>query len=229
MSTQQQETSRETVVPLTGEYPVARVDLMPPEIAERRRFARARGWMVVGLVAVSAGLGAGWYLAAADAAAAQEELAAEQARTVELQAEAAQFAQVPAILASVGRAESALATAMASDVEWYRYLSQIGQSAPDTVWFQTITAATVAPGSLTADPLAPQDTVAEVSTTGRALSYPDVATWLDAMDGIKDLDYVFFTDATLDDDTGEDPWVDFTATSKVAPGAFSDRYAQEGQ
>ena len=29
----------ETRVPLTGEHPVARVDLMPPEIHERRRFA----------------------------------------------------------------------------------------------------------------------------------------------------------------------------------------------
>lgn len=229
MSTQQQETTRETVVPLTSEYPVARVDLLPPEILESRRFRQAQGWMVVGLVGVAGVLGVGYYLAVADAQQAAEELAVEQARTIELQAEAAQFAQVPAILASVDRAESALATAMASDIEWYRYLSQMGQSAPDTVWFQSITTTAIEPGALAADPLAPQDTVAEVSTTGRALSYPEVATWLDAMDGIKDLDYVFFTDATLDEETGEDPWVDFTTTSKVGPGAHSDRYAQEGQ
>lgn len=230
MSTQQQETTRETVVPLTGEYPVARVDLMPPEVLERLRFKKAQAWMVVGVVGVVSALGTGYYLSYADAQQAQEELAVEQQRTTVLQAEAAQFAQVPAILASVDRAESALATAMATDVEWYRYLSEIAQSAPDTVWFQSITAFASPPvGGVASDPLAPVDAVAEVSATGRALTYPDVATWLDSLDGISHLDYVLFTEAVRDDTTGEDPWVDFTTSAKVSPGAYSDRYAQEGQ
>ncbi|MGJ7442092.1 PilN domain-containing protein [Aquipuribacter sp. MA13-6] len=230
MSTQQQETTRETVVPLTGEYPVARVDLMPPEVLERRRFKRAQAWMVVGVVGVVSALGAGYYLSYADAQQAAEDLAVEQQRTTVLQAEAAQFAQVPAILASVDRAESALATAMATDVEWYRYLSEIGQSAPDTVWFETITAFAAEPVDVAgSDPLAPVDAVAEVTATGRALTYPDVATWLDSLDGISHLDYVLFNEAVRDDETGEKPWVDFTTSAKVGPEAYSDRYAQEGQ
>ncbi len=229
MSTQTQET-RETVVPLTGEHPVARVDLMPPEVLERRRFKRAQVWMAVGLVGVLTGLGGGYWAASADAAAAADELAAEQARTLVLQTEAAKYAQVPGILASVDRAEAALSTAMATDIEWYRYLSQIGQSAPDGVWFQSITATALAPGVVAGgDPLAPVDAVADLQATGRALSYPGVATWLDSMDGISTLDHVLFDGATLDEDAGASPWVDFTSSAKVGPDAYSDRYVPEGQ
>lgn len=229
MSINAPETVRETVVPLTSEYPVARVDLMPAEVLQRRSFKKAQGWMVVGLVAVVGGIGTGWYLAAADATTAAEELATEQARTVALQAEAAEFAEVPILLASIDRAESALATAMVTDVEWYRYLAQLGRSAPAGVWFDSVSFTSLEPGALATDPLAPVDTVAEISTTGRALGYKDVATWLDSFDGITNLDHVLFSDATRDNDSGEEPWVDFTATTKVAPEAYSDRYAQGGQ
>lgn len=229
MITQSQETTQESVVPLTGEYPLARVDLMPPEVLEVRRLRRAQTFMVLGVLVVVGGLGAGWYTAQLEVAEAQEELALEQARTADLQTEAAQYATVPAILASVDRAQTALETAMATDLPWYQYLAQIGQSAPTGVWFQSVTAAAVVPGSLAGDPLAPGDVVAELSTTGRALSYPDVATWMDSLDGISNLEYVLFTNATLDEESGTDPWVDFTATAKVEPEAFSDRYSREGQ
>ena len=219
----------ETVVPLTAEYPVARVDLMPPEVLANRRFRRAQRYMGGGVVVVVLGIGGGWFLADAAADAAAAELAAEQARTTQLQAEAAQFAQVPAILASVDRAQSALATAMAADVEWYRYISQMGENAPAGVWFQSLTVSTLTPGALSADPLAPVDAVAEISTTGRAAAYVDVATWMDSFEGITTLDYVLVPDATLDDDSGVESWVDFTATTKVSPEAYSERYAQEGQ
>lgn len=232
MSTQTQthDTARETVVPLTSEHPVARVDLMPPEVLERRRFKRAQSWMVVGLVGVVAVQGAGYYLASADAASAADALALEQARTTVLQTEAAKYAQVPAVLASVDRAETALSTAMVTDIEWYRYLSQIADSVPEGVWFETVTATALPPGVAgTGDPLAPVDAVAEISVTGSTLDYPGVATWLDSLDGISNLDYVLSSDATLDADTGERPWVDFTTTAKVSPEAYSDRYAPEGQ
>lgn len=223
------DTSQETVVPLTGEYPVARVNLLPPEILEGRRFRRAQVFMALGVAGVVAATGGVYHLAQAATADAAQELAVERQRAVVLQAEAAQFAEVPAILASVDRAETALETAMATDIEWYRYLAQIGISAPESVWFQSITFTAVPPSSLSSDPLAPQDTVAEIVTTGRALAYGDVAAWLDALDGVPSSDYVAFSDATLDVETSDRPYVGFTVTSKVSPDALSNRYAPEGE
>lgn len=223
------DTSQETVVPLTGEYPLARVNLLPPEILDGRRLKRAQGFMAAGVVGVVAVLGGGYYLAQADSAKAAQELVVEQQRTTVLQAEAAQFAQVPAILASVDRAETALTTAMATDIEWYRYLAQIGLSAPETVWFQTMSFTALPPATVSADPLAPVDSVAQISTTGRALAYVDVSAWLDSLDSIPNSDYVAFTDATLDTESLAQPFVSFTTSSQVAAEALSDRYTPKGE
>ena len=229
MTTQTLAAPTETVVPLTSEHPVARVDLMPPEIHERRRFKKAQGWMAVALVLTVGGVGAGYAVSASEAAQAQDELAVERGRTVVLQAEAAQYAEIPQLLARIDRAETALETAMVTDVEWYAYLSQISETTPTGVWFESITATALAPGALSADPLAPQDAVAEIVTSGRALSYADAATWSDAFDGVTDLDHVLVSDTTYDDDTGAQPWVDFTVSTKVEPTAYSDRYSRGEQ
>ncbi len=219
-----------TVVPLTSEYPLARVDLMPPEVLADRRFARARGWMaltVVGVVGVSGGAFA---LASADADDAAAELTAERAVTAELNAEAAKYAQVPAILASVDRAETALETAMATDIEWYRYVSQLGSVSPEGVWFTTVTlTSTPATGAPGGDPLAPLDAVGDVTTVGRALTYDDVATWMDNLEGVTGLDHVLFSSATFDADSAEQPFVDFQVSAKLLSDAYSYRYVPEAE
>lgn len=219
-----------TAVPLTSEYPVARVDLLPPEIIADRRFRRARGWMllsVVGTVLLSGGV---FWLASADADAAAEELALEQARTTELNAEAAQYAAVPAILASVDRAETALDTAMSTDVEWYRYLSQMAVVAPEGVWFTSMTLTAVAPtGVAGGDPLGPVDAVGDVQTVGRALTYGDVATWMDNLSSVTGYDHVLLSSTTRNAEAGAEPFVDFQVGAKVLPEAYSNRYVSEAE
>jgi Tfp pilus assembly protein PilN len=224
------DTQTTSVVPLTSEFPVARVDLLPPEVLADRRFRRARGWMVAGVVGTVALTGGVFWLASADADRAAEELATEQARTVELNAEAAQYAAVPAILASVDRAETALDTAMATDIEWYRYLSQVGVLAPEGVWFTNITMVSVpATGQPGNDPLAPVDAVGDVQTTGAALTYEDVATWMDSVQSVTGLDHVLFSNAGVNTEPSEEPFVEFLVTTKVLPEAYSDRYVPEAE
>ena len=220
-----------TSVPLTNEYPLARVDLLPPEIIAGRKFSRARGWMAVAVAATVGVTGGVFYLASADAVAAAEELVTEQARTTELNTEAAQYAAVPAILASVDRAETALDTAMATDVEWYRYLSQMGSVTPEGVWFTSIALTAAAPGfAPAADPLAPVDAIGDVVTTGRALSYADVATWMDNVSSVSGYDHVLFSSTALQDEESQsEPFVDFTVSVKVLPEAFSDRYVSKAE
>ena len=232
MSTQQQET-RETTgpadrgVPGRPGRPAAAGGPRAPPLQRRPR----AGWSSASSASSPASGRAGtWRSADADRAA--EELAVEQARTAELQAEAAQYAQVPAILASVDRAESALATAMATDIEWYRYLSQIGQSAPEGVWFPDDHHRhgrwnPAVPGG---DPLAPVDAVAEVVTTGRALAYADVATWMDTRrrDQAPGLRAVQRRDPRRGDGRGPLGRLHHVS-AKVPPEAYSDRYAPKAE
>lgn len=220
--------TKRTVASLAGEHPLAQVDLMPLEVLADRRFRTARVWMalaVVGTVAVGAGVFA---LASADADNADAALALEQARTTELNAEAAQYAAVPAVLASVDRAEGALSTAMATDIEWYRYVSQMAAVAPQGVWFTSMTLTATAPAAAGAgDPLAPVGAVGDVLTVGRALSYDDVASWMDDVSTITGYDHVLFSGATLNAETATEPFVDFQVSVKVLPEAYSNRYDPE--
>jgi Tfp pilus assembly protein PilN len=220
-------TVEETVVPLTAEHPVARVDLLPHEA---RRFGRARLVMALSVVVTAAACGGVWLLASNDAADAREALQAEQARTVTLQAEAAQYAAVPAMIASVDRAKGALELAMASDIEYYRYLSQFASVAPEGVWFTDLSFSAVPAGQVSSDPLAPQDAVADVSLSGSALAYVDVASLLDSLDGVTSVEHSLFTDATYNDDEAkEEPFVDFQANAKLTPDAYSGRYSRTGE
>lgn len=216
-----------TAVPLTAEFPVAQVDLLPPEVLAERRFSRARRWMVVSVVGTVLLTGGVYALAANDADQAAAELAVEQARTTELNQEAAQYAAVPAILASVDRAETALDTAMATDVEWYRYLSQLGTVTPEGVWFTTLTLTAAAPGVQAAsDPLAPVDVAGDVTTVGRALTYGGVAAWMDQVESVTGLDHVLVGNATLSTATASatEPFVEFQVSTKLLAEAYSDRY-----
>lgn len=219
-----------TSVPLTSEYPFARVDLLPPEILADRRFARARGWMALAVVGTVLLTGGVYALASNDADQAAAELVLEQARTTELNAEAAQYAAVPAILAGVDRAETALQTAMVTDVEWYRYLSQLATVTPDGVWFTTMTLTTAQPGLQPAgDPLAPVDVAGDVTTVGRALTYDHVATWMDQVESVSGVDHALVGTTTLTTDTATEPFVEFQVTAKLLAEAYSDRYVAKGE
>jgi len=219
-----------TSVPLTNEYPLARVDLLPPEIIAGRKFARARGWMVVAVVGTVGLTGAAFFVADARADEAATQLAATQARTTELDAEAAQYDDVPATLAAVDRAETALETAMVTDVEWYRYLSQLGSVTPEGVWFTSVTFTGTPPGGqavVSGDPLAPTDAVGDVITVGKALTYTDVAAWMDNVSSVTGLDHVLFSTAALTTVDVPEPFVDFQVSAKVLPEAYSDRFLSE--
>lgn len=225
------DTQTTSVVPLTSDYPLVRVDLMPPEVLADRRFRKARGGMVLAVVGTLVLTGGVFWLAASDADRAAEALELERARTVELNGEKDQYAAVPAILAQVDRAETALDTAMATDVQWYAYLSQMGTVTPDGVWFTTLTLASAPPVGVqvAGDPLAPVDSVGDISTVGRALTYEDVATWMDNLESISGYDHVLFTSSELKPDEAAEPFVEFLVSAEVLPEAYSERYVPEAE
>jgi type II secretory pathway pseudopilin PulG len=188
----------EVVVPLTAGHPMARVDLMPPEVQRARRSRRARRFMVlavagVALVAAAASV-ASWQAAVA----AREELAAEQDRTRQLQADAARYAEVPAVLGSIDRARTSLGLAMAQEIGWYPVLEDIVRTAPENVWFEQVTLAAVPAGAVVDDPLATPGAVATVEMTGRALDHRDVVDWLEGMDGLATWTDPVFTESAAE-------------------------------
>ena len=181
--------------------PVARVNLLPPEIVENRQFRRMQKYLVAcvaGTVVVAGALAA---LAQVQVQRAEKQLEEVQAQTSVLNREKAKYAEVPRVLAQVEAAEAIRERAMATDVLWYRYLNDLALATPSQVWLTDITATVSDPvasaqnaGAAT-DPLAPTG-IGSLSFTASGLRFPDVASWMDALEGIPGFDGVTLQSAT---------------------------------
>lgn len=212
-------------------YRIPRVNLLPPEIHEARRLRRTQGLLAGGVVVVLLGAGGVYLLSQQRADAAAQDLAVAQARTVALQAEQAQYAEVPRVLGEVERAELARQTAMSTDVLWYRYLNDLALTYPAQVWLENLTATVDAPGTVGgaavasgpgANPLATPG-VGTITFTGKALEHSDVASWLDVLGGTTGYADAYFSNSQKGESDGVEV-VDFASSAVVTGDALSHRF-----
>ncbi|MGF1647487.1 MAG: hypothetical protein ACFCVF_11305 [Kineosporiaceae bacterium] len=217
----------EAVVSLAGLHPVARVDLMPPEVLQRRRFRRARRLMALGTAGTALVAAAVAVTSWQSAVTAREELAGEQDRTRQLQSEAARFAEVPAVLGSIERARTSLSVAMGQEIGWYAVLADVTGSAPETVWFEQITLSAVPAGAVVEDPLAAPGAVASIEMTGRATDHQDVVTWLEEMAGLATWTDPVFTESATESATEAGQAgapLTFTTSARLSAEAYTQRF-----
>lgn len=217
-------------------YRIPRVNLLPPEILEARRFKRTQGILGACVIAAVVLLGGVYYLSQQRADAAGQELATAQARTTVLQAEQAEYAEVPRVLAQVESAQLAREIAMGTDVLWYRYLNDLALSYPAEVWLGDLTASVAGPGGVTgaaAVPVAGSNPLATpgigtITFTGTALAHPDIASWLDVLAGTPGFADPSFSSSTRSEIDGNDV-VQFTSQAVVTGDALSGRYNRKAQ
>ena len=203
---------------------VPRVNLLPPEILESRSFRRTQMMLaaVVGATLLIAGLATVW--AQHQIGVANRELEVVAARTTQLQSQARTYAEVPRVLAQVDAAKSARERAMSTDVLWYRFLDELAVSTPSTVWLGTLNIAmTPASGGVATDPLTPSG-IGEVSVTGTATRFPDVAQWLSSVVTVRGMDVSRLQTATLKEGEKSAGKIAFTSAVTVTADALSHRY-----
>lgn len=102
-----------------------RVNLIPPEVGERARRRRTRGFLVVAVIAVVGLVVAGYALATLRAIGAQFELEAAQARTEQLLAQRAEYADTAAVTHAVGVIEQTRIDATSGEVVWGEVFDEI--------------------------------------------------------------------------------------------------------
>jgi len=209
-----------------------RVNLLPPEIEEERRFRRVQlglGAAVAASVAVAAGV---FFVANGQVAEAEDDLAVAQARTTQLEARAAEFSQVPVVYAKVEAARAQLELAMGKEIRWSFYLNDLSLKTPNRVWLTSMTVAsndtavpTQAPTVAGTQPyLTPG--LGSVNFEGVAMKHNDVAAWLDSLAKQKGYAQPYFTDSTKElIDTTE--VVKFKSQVSITEDALSKRYVQK--
>jgi Tfp pilus assembly protein PilN len=203
--------------------PVPRVNLLPPEVLERRRFRAVKWRLAFAFALVIAHVAGATVWSQLQVRQARSDLAGTRARTTELHQQEGEYVQVPFTLAAVQSAEVARATAMGTDVLWYRFLNDVALAMPATVSLNTMKVSLAAEGSTTGTLGATG--IGTVEIAGTAGSYPAVASWMDSISGVNGMQAVTLRSATREATTaGEDPTVTFTAQLLVTEAALSHRY-----
>jgi hypothetical protein len=202
--------------------PVARVNLLPMEIIESRRFRGTQGLLAgVVVIAVLAAAG-GTVWAQRGVADADEQLVAAQAQVAAAQAEQARYATVPKVIAEVDAGLAARALAMSNDVLWSRYLNELDGARPAGVKLSGMSISLTGPvATAGADPLTPAG-IGTITLDGTAAKYGQVASWLEALNKITGLG-----SSSLASAAQADGRVAFGSGATITADALSDRYQKK--
>ncbi|MCU1590206.1 MAG: Fimbrial assembly family protein [Frankiales bacterium] len=200
-----------------------RVNLLPPEIAESRRFRRIQiglGGAVLGAVGVVALL---YVAASSSVSSAQSDFDSATATHTSLQNQTAQYRDVTAVYARAAAAKAMLTSAMGEEVRYSLFLNDLGLSIPENVWLKNVTFAQTAP--TTATPGAAAGAVGTVTFTGVGFSHDDVALWLESLATEKGYANPYFSNST-EALIGSRKTVNFTSSVSLTTAAYSGRYTK---
>jgi Tfp pilus assembly protein PilN len=196
---------------------MARVNLLPPEIAERARFRRIQLGLGAGLVSAVAVVVALQLSAGAEVREAEAAQAAAASRGAELQAAAGEFAEVEAVYARAAAARAVLAEAMGQEVRFSSFLRDLSLTVPDDVQLADTTfTQAVGPD--------PDGGIGTVTFSGIAASHDDVAVWLETLAAQQGYANPTISGSTAEVAEGRRK-VTFTSSVSLTPDALSHRYS----
>jgi Tfp pilus assembly protein PilN len=203
---------------------VARVNLLPPEIAEKASLRKAQIAMVgTGLAAVAV-VGALYVQQTGNVASARKAKVAAVADQAKLTKDLAGLQHVRDTYAKVDAAKATLASAMQYEVQFSSYLHDLTLTIPDNVWLASITATvtppTAAAGSAVLDP-----GVGSITFVGVSVTHEDLGAWLDSLTKEKGYANVYFTQAN-EALIGPRKVVNFTSSINLTTAALRNQYSK---
>jgi len=214
-----------------------RVDLMPPEIAEKEALQRLQLGCAAALVACAVAVGSVWWQAHSTVNDAKKNLATTEAQKAAVNSQVAKLAPVAAQFAAVENGNRLVQQALGGEVLWSKQLRDLSTTIPANVWLTNMTvtasgtAATTTGSAATGSAASggssaaatPTSSIATITYQGTATSRYDIANWLTAIGGLKG--YVGSTYTSSQEKALNGQVVtDFVATVQVTTDALSGRY-----
>ncbi len=189
-----------------------RVNLLPPEILERRRAERRIGWVILAAIGVAVVLAGVWTVSYFRVQGRQAELAELQQQVQSMNAQATQLAIFEQRASELEARRALVGLALGDRRDWAKLFDEVSLVLPADVWVQALTAAE---GE-------------GVSISGYALDTPDdspdighksIAKVLVRLADLDNLYDVWLT-SSVKAEYEERPVIQFSITSKVvAPAA----------
>jgi Tfp pilus assembly protein PilN len=204
-----------------------RVNLLPPEIEQQRRFRHVQAGLGGAVVASLVVVGALLVSASGQVGSARSDLDANKARGSQLQQKATEYAEVPLVQGQVDAARAQLGQAMGQEVRWSYFLNDLSLKIPRHVWLDSmvVTSTPSVVGATVAT--YPAVGIGTVVFTGHAYKHNDVAAWLDSLARQKGYSQPYFTDSTIVPLGTNDKAVTFASQVTVTDDALSKRYTQK--
>ncbi len=209
---------------------VVRVNLLPPEIAEKAKLRKAQGAMVATGLAAVAVIGLMYTQQTAKVSAAEEQRAEAVATHARLRSEQTKLVHVRQTYAQVDAAKATLASAMQYDVRWSGHLHDLTLRIPDNVWLTNVTATVTAAGGTGSSSGGSSTAVLDpglgtITFSGVAFSHDDVAAWLDTLSKQKGYSNPYFTQST-ETFIGDRKVVNYVSRVNLNDAALSKRYTK---
>jgi Tfp pilus assembly protein PilN len=212
----------------TRVFDLPRVNLLPPEIFERRQLQRIQAGLVIVVLGAVVGVGLVYMNGGSSVTLAKSRLQASDDTHTALQAQLNKLNYVTAQQAQANQATALLTQATGTEIPISTYLADLSLLTPKNVWFTAVNIATTVPaGTLTSSAAAPAS-IGTITFTGLAVAHNDVATWLDnaAKEGGFANPYFSTSAETLVPGTGTIPgttaktWVTFGSSVNLTPAAL---------
>lgn len=196
------------------------INLLPPEQARAARQRRGSAFVVLLFVIFLVALGGLWFLRSQALVAAEDKVDDQRAANARLENDIAALSDAAAALDLYESRSSQIAESLVIDIDWGRFLNDLGRVLPPRTWVGTLAASAAPP----ADDAGDTPTYGSVTVTGTAFDYPDASTWFRTLDSTEwSAVGGAWVSSITQSEIGDFSTVDFSSSASLTTQALSNR------
>jgi Tfp pilus assembly protein PilN len=199
------------------------INLLPPQIQARQRVRRAFRLALGGAAVLGAVLLGVTVLQRLQIADEREALRQQEAKAASLTAKVNELKDFDTLRSSAEETQKVLAVALTNDVSWSRFLDDLDTVIPGDSWVGNLTV-TAKPGQTALG----ESSLGTAAYQGFVTSMPGLANWLDTMEKLDGLRFVYLSSANKQQSDGGPEVVSFSANAHLTESMLSGRCQKEG-
>jgi Tfp pilus assembly protein PilN len=198
------------------------INLLPPQMRTQQRVQRAFRYAVTGAVALGVLLIAITVLQRMKISDAENDLREQRSQAASLQQRVSDLRQFEVMEQTANTNRNYLAASLRNDVSWSRFLDDLDTSIPADAWVTGLTMAAKVGSTPMGD-----TALGTVQYQGFVKSFPGLSGWLNTMESLDGLRFVYLSNGSKQD-LGGTKVVNFSATANLTDSMLSGRCQKEG-
>lgn len=195
-----------------------RINLIPPEIAARRRVRQLTSGAIAAGAIVIVVLGLFTVVQQGRLSGQRKRLVTQEAQNAALQADVSGLSEFAKKAAEVEAKTKLVDDLTRNEVRWSVVLADVSLVIPSNAWLTTFTATVNATASVKPDPKARQQ-LGKLDMSGVTFTHVDVGKWLVRLAGVRAFTFPYLS-LSVKAEIGTTAVVNFTTTVELNEGAF---------